>query len=351
MKKNETFKPLSKEELAYFCTQLTLIMKSGINLNDGLVMMMDDTKDPLSAALISKISASINDQKQLYVSLEETHAFPDYLVSMIKIGEASGHLESVLEGLSAHYMQEANLRTSIKNAIMHPLLLLLLMSAVVSVLLIKILPIFKDVFVQISSQLNNASSTAIQFATQAGVIVLIIIGAILLLILAMFVMSFSIKGKALLIKLFSRVFYFRGLSEKISIARFSSAMSLMLSSGFDNNEALSLGKNVVTNPRIKAKITTCEEKLDKNESFAKAITESDLFPPIYSQMIRISYKSGMLDDVWNQIADKYDNEVNDSLDNLVSFIEPLLVGVLTVVIGVILISVLLPLMGIMSSIG
>ena len=351
MKKNETFKPLNKEELAYFCTQLTLIVKSGINLNDGFVMMMDDTKDPLSSALIKKISDSINDQKQLYVSLEETGAFPDYLISMIKIGEASGHLENVLEGLSAHYMQEANLRTSIKNAIMHPLLLLLLMSAVVSVLLIKILPIFKDVFVQISSQLSDASSSTIQFATQAGVIVLIIIGVILLLTISMFIISFSSKGKAFLIKLFSKVFYFKGLTEKISIARFSSAMSLMLSSGFHNTEALSLGKTVVSSPRIKEKIEVCEDKLEKNESFAKAITDSGLFPPIYSQMIRISYKSGMLDDVWKQIADKYDTEVNDSLDNLVSFIEPLLVGILTIVIGVILVSVLLPLMGIMSSIG
>jgi type IV pilus assembly protein PilC len=351
MKKNEKVKKLTSEELAYFCTQLALIMKSGINLNDGLVMMLDDANDSHHASIISKLSKSINEHKRLHVSLEETKAFPEYLVSMVEIGETSGHLESVLEGLAAHYTREANLKSSVKSAIMQPILLLLLMSAVVAVLLIKVLPIFKDVFVQINSQLSNASSAAIQFGTHAGVVVLIVIGIIILLTLLAYFISFTSKGKSFLMKVFSKAFYFRGLTEKISVSRFSSAMSLMLSSGFNNCEALSLGKNVVSNPIVKSKLFNCEGKLQNNESFAQAITETGLFPPIYAQLIRISYKSGALDSAWNQIAEKYDYEVNESLENLVSFIEPLLVGVLTIIIGVILVSVLLPLMGIMSSIG
>lgn len=351
MKQKEKFKKLKSEELAYFCTQLSLVLKSGINLNDGLIMMLDDAKDPLSVNLISQISESINEQKPLYVSLEETDTFPKYFISMIKIGEVSGHLENVLEGLSVHYLRESNLKNSIKSAVMHPVLLLIIMSIVVSILLIKVLPIFNDVFVQINSQFSDASSSAIQFASQTGTVVLFIIGFIILLLLILYIFSFSQKGKKMLFSMFSKLFVFKGLTEKISISRFSSAMALMLSSGFNISEALSLGRDVISNPTIKTKVTACQEKVDNQEPFAKAITDVELFPPLYSQMIRISYKSGMLDSVWSQISDKYDNDVNDSLNNIVSFIEPLLVGILTIIIGVILISVLLPLMGVMSSIS
>ncbi len=351
MIKKEKVHMLDSEELAYFCTQLSLILKSGINMNDGLIMMLDDTKDAASINLLSMISDSINAQKQLHVALNETKVFPEYFISMIKIGEASGHLDNVLDGLAQHYNRETNIKNAVKNAVMHPVLLLVLMSVVVAVLLIKVLPIFKDVFVQINSQVGDSSSMAIGFATQTGVVVLFIIGFIILFFLGLYLFSLNVKGRKMLYGLFSKLFFFRGIFEKISISRFSSAMHLMLSSGFDTANALSLGQNVITSPAIKTKVSQCETKVRNNESFSKALTEVNLFPPIYTQMIRISYKSGMLDDVWGQISEKYDNEVNDTLNNIVSFIEPLLVGILTIIIGVILISILLPLMGVMSTIG
>lgn len=351
MEQKRKIKKLNSEELAYFCNQLVLVLKSGINLNDGLIMMLDDTKDPLSEKLLKQLSEAVSDQKSLYTALSETDAFSEYFISMVKIGEMSGHLEKVLEGLSVHYLREANLKSSVKSAVLHPVLLLIIMSAVVAVLLIKVLPIFKDVFMQISSQLGDTSSSAIEFASDIGKVVLIVVGVIILLIFALYFISFSQKGKKFLYSFFSKLFFFRNLTEKMSISRFSSAMYLLLSSGFDSSEALDLGSNVIDNPAVKSKITACQEKVKNREAFAIAICETELFPPLYSQMIRISYKSGMLDSVWGQISEKYDNDVNESLNNMVSFIEPLLVGALTVIIGVILVSVLLPLLTVMSSIG
>lgn len=342
-------KPFSSEELAYFCNQLALIMKSGISLNDGLIMLLDDIKDTYSKETVKSISDSVNSQQSLYASLEKTHAFPSYMISMIKIGETSGHLENVLEGLSEHYLRESALRSSVKSAVLHPVMLLVIMSAVVAVLLIKVMPIFKDVFVQIDAQLSGKTSTAINFATNTGVIALIIVGVIILAAALLYIASYTAKGKKFLYALFSKVFFLKGLSRKMSVAQFSSAIYLMLSSGFDNSEALGLAKDVVSNPDIKAKITECEDKVSKQESFSNAVADSEMFPALYNQMIKISYKSGAIDDVWHQIADKYDNEVNNSLDNIVSFIEPLLVALLTIIIGAILIAVLLPLMGIMTA--
>ncbi len=342
-------KPFKSEELAYLCNQLSLILRSGISLNDGLVMLLDDVEDNYSRDIINQLSDSVNDQKSLYSSMQDVGVFPPYMISMIKIGESSGHLENVLTGLSEHYLREANLKSSIKSAILHPAILLVIMSAVIAVLIVKVLPVFKDAFVQIGAQYSSATSNAVKFASNAGIIVLIIIGCILAFALIMFAISYNAKGKKFLYSLFSKVFFLKGLSEKMSIAKFASATYLMLSSGFDNSESLSLSKEVVTNTKIKSKITECEKKVANHETFSGAIVESKIFPALYSQMIKISYKSGAIDDVWHQIANKYEEDVNSSLDNMVSFIQPVMVGFLTIIIGVILVSVLLPLMGIMTT--
>ena len=344
-------KPFKSEELAYLCNQLSLILRSGISLNDGLVILLDDVEDSYSSEIITQLSESVNNQKSLYASMEDVGVFPQYMISMVKIGESSGHLENVLSGLSEHYLREANLKTSVKSAVLHPVILLVIMSAVIAVLIVKVLPVFKDAFIQIGAQYSSATSNAVKFASNAGMIVLIIIGCILALSLILFAISYSKKGKKFLYSLFSKMFFLKGLSEKMSIAKFASATYLMISSGFDNAESLSLSKEVVSNPKIKSKVIECEEKVANHETFSNAIIESKIFPSLYSQMIKISYKSGAIDDVWHQIADKYDDDVNSYLDNLVSFIQPIMVGFLTIIIGIILISVLLPLMGIMTAIS
>lgn len=342
-------KPFSSEELAYFCNQLALILKSGISLSDGLVMLMDDTKDSYSKSIVKSVCESVNDQQSLFSSLENTKAFPAYMISMIKIGETSGHLENVLQGLSEHYLRESDIRSSVKSAILHPVMLLIIMSCVVAVLLIKVLPIFRDVFSQLDTSLADKTSSSMGFATTTGVVALIIVAVILILIAVLYISSFTVKGRKFLSRLFSKVFFLKGLSRKMSVAQFSSAMYLMLSSGFEITQALTLSQEVIHDDYVKGKVSECLEKVNQNETLADAVADTKLYPELYNQMLKISCKSGSIDDVWQQIADRYDADVNNSLESAVSFIEPFLVALLTIIIGAVLISVLVPLMGIMTA--
>ncbi len=351
MKKNKDAKKLSSEELAYFCAQLSLILRSGVALNDGLLMMLDDIKDNSSYEVIKHVAECVDKQESLYKALEETNKFSSYFVSMIKVGEMSGHLDNVLEGLSVHYLREANTKSAVRSAVLHPSLLLIIMAAVIAVMLIKVVPVFRDVFVQIGSQFSNTSYAAVDFAKTTGTIVLSILGVIVLVGIIIYFIYCNKKGRKALIRLFSKIFIFKGLIEKMSLCRFSSAMSLMISSGFNTTDAVKLSREVVTSSVVQKKLEKCCEDLDESKSFSDSIVQNKLFPPLYNQMIKISYKSGVLDTVWEQISEKYDEDVNNSLDNMIAFIEPLLVGILTVIIGVMLISVLFPLMEIMSSLS
>lgn len=351
MKKTATVKALNAEELSYFCTQLALILKSGVTLRDGLCILLDDTIDERAVSLLSQLSTVIDDEKPLYIAMESTGSFSPYFINMVKIGEITGRLDDVLESLATYYDREANLKVSLKGAIMHPLILLLMMSAVVGILILKVIPIFNQVFVQLGAQMHATASATIEFASTTGIIIISLIGALVVIFSVLAVLSINPTGKSFVFKLLSNFTAFRNLLEKVSLSRFCAAMSLMLSSGVETSEALELGAGVLNYKPTSEKVLKCYEKVKHHEPFAQAVTEVGIFPPLYSQMIKISYKSGALDAVWKKISNRYDEDVTDSLNSLVSIIEPLLVGVLSIIIGVILISVMLPLMGVMSSLS
>ncbi|MFA5657956.1 MAG: type II secretion system F family protein [Oscillospiraceae bacterium] len=351
MKKKAKIIPLTADELTFFCTQLSLILKSGVTIRDGIFMLMEDSASPKAVRLLSDILRMVENKKPFYAALESTKMFSLYFVNMVKIGELTGQMDSVFDGLATYYQRESNLKNAVKGAIMHPLILLFMMSAVIAILILKVIPIFKDVFLQLGSQMSSASAAAIEFASTTGIVVLLIVGLFIIAILALFLLTKFKKGKPVFMAVASKITYLRRLFNRIAVSRFSSAMSLMMSSGVDTLDSLDLTRGVIDNKAVSEQIEKCSEKVKNHVPFSQAVIEVGLFPSLYSQMIRISYKSGSLDEVWKYISKKYDDDISDNLNNIVSFIEPLMVGILSVIIGVILIAVMLPLMGIMSSLG
>ena len=112
MKIPNRIKPLSSEELTYFSSQLSLILKSGVNLSDGLMMLLDDTESEKAKNLITKISEVVNNENPLFVALEITGVFSSYYISMVKIGELTGHLDNVLDGLAIYYERDFNMKNA-----------------------------------------------------------------------------------------------------------------------------------------------------------------------------------------------------------------------------------------------
>ena len=179
----------------------------------------------------------------------------------------------------------------------------------------------------------------------------IVILALAVILLAGFLYAKTSHGSAVFSRLFSRFFLTRKLSAKIASSRFASVMSMMLSSGYSTDEALELVPGVLSNDLVAEKIAACRKELSEGVSFAEAVDKAELFPGVYGQMVSVGSKTGNLDSVMKKLAEVYDDEVDRSISRVVSVIEPTLVGILSVVIGAILLSVMLPLMGIMSSIG
>ena len=143
----------------------------------------------------------------------------------------------------------------------------------------------------------------------------------------------------------------RKLLQDIEIERFASGMVLTLSSGMDTYEGLSLVQKLADSDEMKDKIEKCRELLLDGDSFPEALEKTDIFTSFYSQMISVGFKSGSMDQAMKQVAERIEKETEKKIYSLISILEPTLVIILSIIVGMILLSVILPLMGIMTTIG
>lgn len=344
-------KALSNTELTTFCSQFALILRSGISSLEGLSIMQEDTPKGEGQELLSGMIRTMEETGSLYEALTASEVFPPYLCSMVEIGEQSGRLDDVMASLSEHYRREDEMAKNIKSAVSYPLVMLGMMIVVIFVLIVKVLPVFNEVFQQLGTGLGGISGTILSLGNTVSRYALVFVLVAAVIAGLFFYFAFTTKGRCQ-IRVFARSFLpTQKLMEKIACSRFASGMYLSLSSGLDTDQSLEMVSRLVDHPVIQEKIRNIQALILEGTSFADAVSQTNMFSGIYARMVSIGYKTGAMDDVMKQISVQYDEEIDSRMSDLVAKLEPTLVAILSIIVGLILLSVMLPLMGIMSNIG
>lgn len=343
--------PLSSGELSGFCAQMAMILKAGIPAREGLAILKQDARNPAARELLESMIAPMDEGVPFSQSLRRSEAFPKYLTDMVEIGEQSGRLDDVLESLTDYYEREQSIAASVRSAVTYPVIMLAMMMLVIAVLSIKVLPIFAQVFSELGAQVSAFAQGVLKLggtlgAVSAGLVALLAVLAVVLLMLRA-----SATGRRALTRFFALFPLTRRLSAKIASGRFAGAMSLMLSSGMDADRALEMAGLLVDHPAVAARIEDGRRRIGEGAPFSEAVAQSGVFSGIFAQMISVGFRTGTVDAVMKKLADRTEEEIDAELSALVGIVEPTLVSVLSVAVGMILLSVILPLMGIMSSIG
>ena len=334
---------LSDSEISAFCQQISLILQAGLPTYYGISILRDETKDEKTHKLLEQIYAPMEDGGTLHAALEATNAFPDYMVHMIQLGEETGRLEEVLQSLSEYYEREAEIRAGIRNAVTYPLVTTALMLVVIVVMITKVLPVFSQIYTELGSELTGFAASLMNFSDALNRYLLVIIAVLAVLILLGFLLYRTDLGKTL--------FLGRPFSMSIASSRFANSMHLALSSGLDTDRSMDLASELVDNPYMRDRIRKCKEYIAHGEGLSRSMMLSGIFSEIYASWITIGYKTGSMDLIMSKISAAYEEETNGRLQHFVNVLEPTLIIVLCVFMGAILISFLLPLLGIMSAIG
>ena len=336
-------------EAANFCSQIELILDAGLPLYDGMETVAETAKGSEYAELYQATYQGLNETGTLYEALKKDERWPEYMTELTGIGEQTGQLQYVMHGLTEYYEREARLRSAIVNAITYPLVLGVMLVVIVLIMVLKVLPVFRRVLGSMGVEMSGAGRTLTQVGSVIGWVVLIVVGlAVVIILVSVLLLRSGARDKVLEVarKLFPPI---RKLDLKLNSSRVASVLSIMLSSGIPTLEAFRILPSVLSNKTITDKVNEIYRKLDNGGAFSEAITESGLFGGLDDRMIRIGCATGREEQVMRKIADSYEQQVEDGIEQLVAIIEPTLIALLSIVIGAILLSVMFPMIGILSN--
>lgn len=342
---------LSNHEISTFSSQMGMMISSGITVDEALRLLADDSETEEGRELVTKIYETLEEGNTLHESMEQSGLFPKYVLDMVHIGEQTGNLDNVFVSLSEYYEREENIAEGIKQAVTYPFIMIVMMVCVIVVLLVKVLPIFSQVFEQLGTSMTGISASIVNLGTTLSRYSAVFIGIFAVLVVLFLYFTKSVNGKQKLQDFAASFPLTRNLYDKIASGHFASGLALAISSGFSTEEAIKMVADLITNKQYCKKIAHCQSLMSEGTIFSDAVVKSDIFTGAYGRMVSVGFKSGNLDKVMANVAVRYEVDVDREIGHFVSILEPTLVAILSILVGMILLSVMLPLMGIMSSIG
>lgn len=343
-------KAFSSIELASFCGQIALILKSGISALEGLNLMLDDTFSPEEEPILKALIENMQETGSLYQALEETKMFPSYMIHMVQIGEETGTLDEVMAALQTHYEREDAVNKSIRSAVTYPMVITGMMVVVIIVLLVKVMPIFNQVFIQLGTEMTGFSRVLMNMGTAINRYSIVFISVIILLAALILYGTRAQSGRNMCRRLGYRFAFSKAVYEELASCRFASGMALTLSSGLNPERSMELVDSLNEDPYFQKKLDDCQKYIEDGKDLTDALFASGIFTGMYARMASIGSKTGSMDQVMDTIASLYQDNIDNRMNNILATLEPTLVILLSLIVGAILLSVMLPLMGIMSSI-
>ncbi len=344
-------KQLDGPYLSSFCMELSLCLNAGISLTEGLFMLSQDETDKDLKAVLDGLYNKMDAGASFEDALSEAGCFPKYVVDMVEIGSKTGRLEAVLLALSKYYTRQVQISRSIRNAVVYPFVLMFMLLLVIGVLITKVLPIFNEVFNELGAEMSPLAVSIMNFGTGVTKYAAIILAVVVVLVIIAVFIS-AVPSLALRFSNFWNKITASGkVSKKIASARFANGMAMTLASGLDTDESLDMVERITDNPVMRGRIAKCRELMGQGKLFVDAVAESGIFGSMYCRMLSIGFKTGTADTVMDEIARRSEEDADENIESVINKVEPTLVIIMSLVVGLILLSVMLPLMSIMTTIG
>ena len=340
-------KLISNDDIASLCLELSLLLHAGVSTGDALSLLAEEGD---RRGMLKAMAEQVDSGDTLSAALRESGAFPVYVCGLVEVGERTGRTEEALASLSRYYEDRVRLNRRVRSALLYPAVMLALMLVVIGVLLVKVLPIFNDVYASLGGRLTGVAAGLLTLGQWLEGVMPVLY--IVVAVLALLVLLFAVVGplRRGLVSLWQRTRGDRGVSRKLNNAKLAQALAMGMASGLPVEEAGALSAKLMEGG-AKDRCRSCQKRLENGDSLGEALKKSGLLPPRQSRLLELGQRSGAGDASMEKIARDLSEEGEAALDALVSRVEPALVLVCSVLVGLILLSVMLPLMHIMSAIG
>ena len=343
-------KYLRDEALTALCGELALLLHAGLDIAGGLAMLAEDAEGP-DRELLAALCRDAGEGLPLSECMERSGAFPPEVCAQVRCGERTGRLEETLSAMAESGESRLRLARQLRSALLYPSILFLLMLLVIGVLLIRVLPVFEEVYASLGGGMTGLAGGLLRLGEwlAAALPWLAPILAVLAALGLAFAGSQRFREEALRRWSGGR-WGDRGVSRKLQDARIAQSLSLGLRSGLSGEEALALAAPQCA-PAAGERCHRAEKLLAEGLGFAEALRQGEALPPAACAMLALGIRSGSGDTVIREIARRLTEEGENALREKAERVEPALVLVASVMVGIILLAVMLPLLRVMSALG
>lgn len=334
---------VSLEELIIFCRQMHSLSKAGVPILRAMGGLADSTRNPFFGEVLRAVRADLEAGNGLGVALSShPRVFTPLFISMVSVGENTGQLDLAFKQLAGYLDMERETRKRIQQATRYPLFVLLAMGVALVVINLLVIPAFSKVFAQFKSELPLPTRILIGFSefTQQWwwLIALVLAGGLVLLLRWLQ----TEPGARLWDRYKLRLPIVGGIFERLALARFTRTFAMMYRAGLPLLQALAINSNTVGNRHIGQAILAMRDGVERGESLTRGAVASGLFTPLVLQMLAVGEETGALDDLFIEVADFYEQEVDYDLKRLADSIEPILIVAMGGMVLVLALGVFLP---------
>ena len=338
-------KKLKPAQLKMLFSNLEMITRSGLPLSEGFDILRKNDDDPVERALIDMLYDAVNEGETITKVMRKSDIIPEYACSLISIGEKTGRLQETFASLADYYIKRDELSQSIRSSVVYPVSMLVMVFVVVAVLLVQVMPVFDHVFRQLGYEMTGISAGLMSTGMVLGRFGFWIAGIVFALALIGVILAITPAGKKFYNALFQSAPITKDLSLDLSAQRFSLAMSSMLTAGLELDVSLDYAEKLVEDKRARQSVGKIRKAIEGGGTFLDALEQSGLYTKKDLALLAIGIKTGADAEAMNQVGEQITIATEARLERLIATIEPTLVAIMCVLVGAILLSVMLPLMG------
>lgn len=346
----DNFKSISLKEISILCRLFSTMIDAGLPLISCLDVLIEQTDNPRMKKALQDVYKKVKEGETLSRSLgDHPRIFPGLMVNMVEAGEVGGVLDDILDRLASHFEKEHKMNEKIKSALTYPAVVSVMAVLAVVFILTFVLPTFVQMFANMKMELPLLTRILLAMSgflrNYAPFILIALIGGCY----GLKVVYREEKTRKIIDSLTLRIPVVGMLSRKIGIARFSRTLSTLLHGGVPIITALEVVQKTIGNLSMMKALEEAQVGIKEGISLATTLAQSKVFTPMVIQMVSIGEESGALDKMLEKIADFYESDVDDVVSRLSSIIEPVIIGVLGIVIGLIVIAIMIPMFDIITT--
>lgn len=331
----------SSAQITMLTRELAMLLKAGLTLDQALEILQRDAASRSLRVLLDRIRSGVKEGKSLHIALKEAgQIFPPVYTSMVRVAEASGTLDTVLEQIAVTREKEQKLRGKALSATLYPALLVLVAITAVIIMLVVVVPRFKEMILTAGSEIPEASRFVIGLSDWILANGRLLVVAILLILVIAVVMRRQPWVRRTVDRLLLSMPLIGHLQRLALTIRFCRTLTTLLENGVDLPDALDLTKDVAANELAAAALEEAHIALRKGQNFTEPLARSGLFPPVVINMLRVGEETGELSKTTLHLADMYEDKLEIAIQRTFTILEPTIIILVSLFVAGIIMSII-----------